>query len=328
MPKYVSNHIEADTIKSVIHSDTQPNQMIQHIKSNTLERTDIKREGNIRPTLKPSVEMNMDFDMNIETEETSLEKKIVRGPLSSSIRLRQGSVWTSGVRPGCVYWWCYSHPQSPAPVGYLQKRTISQQKLINESWLSKMRSRYPDHFNKFHANVSTYYSEPKDHFDIKNVKISNGIFHIYNPDQETKLLLKTKLNTYEIEKNKNFHSKQQMKNRKNKKNLNLNLAGSKTEYQLPCYESVDIKAQKDMKLKNQLCPKIIVHENSNLDLTKECDHEIIDQTLFFLAPHFPGNFFHIMNDNLIPLITDIQATPGCDPIPLRCHAKASLAQFW
>ena len=28
----------------------------------------------------------------------------------------------------------------------------------------------------------------------------------------------------------------------------------------------------------------------------------LDRTLFVLSPHFSGNFFHLMNDNLLPLI--------------------------
>ena len=40
----------------------------------------------------------------------------------------------------------------------------------------------------------------------------------------------------------------------------------------------------------------------------------LNRTLFVLAPHFPGNFFHLMNDNLLPLVADLQANPNCDAV--------------
>jgi len=39
-------------------------------------------------------------------------------PVSSRVVERGGLGWSeSGVRPGCVYWWCFPHPKAPAPPG-------------------------------------------------------------------------------------------------------------------------------------------------------------------------------------------------------------------
>jgi len=38
--------------------------------------------------------------------------------ISSRVVERDGVGWSdSGVRPGCVYWWCFPHPKAPAPPG-------------------------------------------------------------------------------------------------------------------------------------------------------------------------------------------------------------------
>jgi hypothetical protein len=46
---------------------------------------------------------------------------------------------------------------------------------------------------------------------------------------------------------------------------------------------------------------------SPLDAAAQCRGGTVRaRTLFFLAPHYPGNFFHLVNDNLAPLVTDLQ----------------------
>ena len=48
-----------------------------------------------------------------------------------------------------------------------------------------------------------------------------------------------------------------------------------------------------------LCPPIALVDRP-LERAKCTSYH--ERTLFVLSPHFSGNFFHLMNDNLLPLI--------------------------
>ena len=83
-----------------------------------------------------------------------------------------------------------------------------------------------------------------------------------------------------------------------------------TALTLPCYSSVDLEKKLGKKKCTEgrargagpcaaLCPPIALVEQP---LKRAECASYSERTLFVLSPHFSGNFFHLMNDNLLPLI--------------------------
>ena len=270
--------------------------------------------------------------------------------LASRVRERSGPGWSDGVRPGCVYWWCFPHPRSPAPPGVRALRPPHAAALVDHRWLAAMTSRYKDHALRFHANKSSYYTEPKRHFDLWDVAFGDrGQVHLFAPDKATRALLRGPLSVARQDEEAAFHKLQQAEGGGRKKHKAGTAAppggrgggggggggeagGSSGPQRLPCYESVDKKAKGSGSGSLGLCPSVRVHAEP-LDAAAVCaGGRVLERTLFFLAPHFAGNFFHLINDNLVPLLSDLLSTPGCGSGDaggeLSCDPPAALAQFW
>ena len=266
--------------------------------------------------------------------------------LSSHINLRRGTGWShDGVRPGCVYIWCFPHPQAPAPANGYTFRPAEAEALVaaTSGRTAMLARRYEAHARRLHRNrTDGYYYERKLHIDLEHVAFRDGQLHVYDPDQNTIALLQSPDLRTPLSPVRTRGGKNGPQSRKKKE-----IGSPMTETpHLPCYDSIDKALQRKNGMSkgslvgvgddgtSDLCPPIIVHDK-RMDVEKDCSApgadglNLLNRTLFVLAPHFPGNFFHLMNDNLVPLVTDLQATPGCDPQTLRCEERpAALMQFW
>jgi len=222
-------------------------------------------------------------------------------------------------------------------------------------WVDAMAKRYPEHATRIHRNKTVYYTESKHHFDLSNVAFGpGGKVHVFlgggdSTEEATLDLLNSKLVTWRQAEAAAKHKQEQGTKKGSRQrgggggssavgNKSPGGGGGGEQMSLPCYESVDKKAAKRVE---GLCPPITVHHHkkeaatatataASFDVSRSCKNgAVLERTLFFLAPHYPGNFFHLVNDNLVPLVSEIQATPGCDPLALTCQgAPPLLAQFW
>ena len=256
--------------------------------------------------------------------------------LSSHINLRQGTGWShDGVRPGCVYIWCFPHPQAPAPANGYTFRPAAAEALVaaTSGRTAMLARRYEAHARRLHRNrTDGYYYERKLHIDLEHVAFRDGQLHVYDPDQTTIALLRSPGLRAPLSPVRTRGGSKIGPQSRKKKEIGSPMTATP---HLPCYDSIDKALQrKNGMSKDDLCPPIIVHDKP-MDVEKDCSApgadglNLLNRTLFVLAPHFPGNFFHLMNDNLVPLVTDLQATPGCDPQTLRCEERpAALMQFW
>jgi hypothetical protein len=150
---------------------------------------------------------------------------------------------------------------------------------------------------------AAYYTERQWHIDLTNVAFRGGELHVFQPDAATTAALaELRSANLATEPGKARGPASKGSSRIGGKSGGGvgggvggggvggvgGVGGPAEEQRLPCYESVDKGSAGD---RVGLCPLIRVHGEPLDDA--ECGRRV-DRTLFFLAPHFPGNFFHLM----------------------------------
>jgi hypothetical protein len=73
-------------------------------------------------------------------------------------------------------------------------------------------------------------------------------------------------------------------------------------------------------------PKWVLHDEQ-MDVRKHCSLGFRDEIAFFSSAWHTDNMFHLMNDNILPLVYSLMRAPWCNATTLKCAHPTTLYQL-
>ena len=122
---------------------------------------------------------------------------------------------------------------------------------------------------------------------VENVAITANFIHVYAPTQEMKALIKN--------------------------------SEQPTLAQYRRFDQGEIKHDLPT-------PKWVIHDEP-MNVNKDCPRGYREEVAFVLSPWHTDNMFHLHNDNILPLVHNIQHAPWCNASTLQCDVPTTLYQL-